>query len=205
MPTSISTRRRVRHTLSRVSCAAEDGATLIEMAIAMLILMVGLLSLVAAVGWGLNTSQRLRNMSSTKMTVTSMLEQMETLRNTRRLSFGQLANVGGVNNEGAPQNFGGFATGFQPVSVNPGPDNIYGTTDDLVDAGPDSVYGTGDDYVNVGLARKSLARQIVITSLSANLKRVQVTMRYQGQGGSGPMQELVGVSYLNNDADTNFR
>ena len=148
MPTSISTKRPSLCKLRRFD-RAETGATLIEMAIAMLILMIGLLSLVAAVGWGLRTSQQLRNMSSTKMTVTSMLEQMETLRNTRRLTFGQLANEGTVDNTGAPQNFNGFAAGFQPVSVNPGPDGIYGTTDDLVDAGSDNLYGTGDDYVNV--------------------------------------------------------
>lgn len=204
MRTSTLTKRSLLLKLGRFN-RAENGATLIEMAVAMVILMVGLLSLVAAVGWGLNTSQQLRAMSSTKMTVTSMLEQVETLRNTRRLTFGQLANEGFVNNANASQNFAGFATGFQPVSVNPGPDSIYGTADDLIDDGPDNIYGTGDDYVNVGLARKSFARQIVITSLSANLKRVEVTMRYPGHGGYGSMQELVGVSYLNNDANSNFR
>lgn len=204
MRTSTLTRRSLRRKLRHFN-QTETGATLIEMAVAMVILMVGLLSLVAAVGWGLNTSHQLRNMSNTKMTVTSMLEQMETLRNTRRLTFGQIANVGDVNNVGASQPFTGFVTGFQGVSVNPGPDSIYGTADDLIDDGVDNIYGTGDDFVNTTLARKSFARRIVITSLSTNLKRIEVTMRYPGHGGYGPMQELVGVSYLNNDANSNFR
>jgi hypothetical protein len=173
------------------------------MIVAMGILMFGLLSLAAAMGWSLSISKRLGYMTDTKLTISSMLEQMETLRNTRRLTFGQIANQGDVNNVGATLAFAGFPRGFQPVSANPGPDGIYGTADDLVDAGTDAVYGTNDDFVNPALARPRYTREILITSLSSNLRKIQVTMRYPGSNGE--IQQLMGVSYLNNDAASNFR
>ena len=169
----------------------------------MLILLIGLLGLVASMAWGLSMSKRLRYMTDTKLTITSMLEQMETLRNTKRLTFGQIANTGQVNNIGASRPFAGFPIGFQPVSTNPGPDGIYGTTDDLIDAGADGNYGTNDDFSNPTLARPLYQRQIAISSLGSNLTKIQVTMRYPGRNGE--VQELVGVSYLNNDASSNFR
>ena len=169
----------------------------------MVILMIGLLGLIASMAWGLSMSKRLRYMTDTKLTITSMLEQMETLRNTKRVTFGQIANQGQVDNNGARQPFAGFPTGYQPVSTNPGPDGIYGTSDDLIDAGLDRIYGTQDDFSNPTLARPLFAREIVITSLNPNLKKIQITMRYPGRNGE--TQELVGVSYLNNDANSNFR
>jgi type II secretory pathway pseudopilin PulG len=179
------------------------GFSLVEMVVAMAVLMVALLGLVASVAYGLSMSKKLRDMSDSKLTITSMLEQMETLRNTRRLTFGQLANAGQVDNTGASQAFPGFPAGFRPVSTSPGGDGIYGTGDDLVDPGVDMRYGTGDDFVNNALARQQYEREIVITSLGTNIKKVQVTMRYPGPDGE--QQTLTGVSYLNNDANSNFR
>jgi type II secretory pathway pseudopilin PulG len=181
----------------------ESGFTLIEVSVAMAVLMIALLGLVATIAHGLSMGKRLRDMSDSKMTITSMLEQMETIRNTKRLTFGQIANTGQVNNTGASQNFGGFPTGFQPVSTAPGPDGIYGTGDDLVDPGGDRTYGTNDDFTNTALARTQYEREIVITTLGTDLKKVQVTMR--SPGADGKQQTLVGVSYLNDDAKSNFR
>ena len=41
------------------------------------------------------------SVTNTKLLAVSMLEQMETLRDTNNLTFGQIANVGQVNNQGA--------------------------------------------------------------------------------------------------------
>lgn len=202
MQTSTSTRRRRSFACDGLG-RNEAGFTLIETVVAMGVLMIALLGLMASMAQGLLMSKRVRDMTDSKLTITSMLEQMETLRNTKRLTFGQIANTGQVNNIGASQAFAGFPTGFQPVSISPGPDGIYGTSDDLTDAGPDRIYGTNDDFTNNGLARPQYTREIVITSLSTNLKRIQVTMRYQSSDGG--QRSLVGVSYLNNDADSNFR
>lgn len=181
---------------------SESGFTLLEMIVAMVILTVGLLALAAAIAYGLTVSNRGRNVTNTKLLIVSVLEQMETLRNTQQLTFVQIANEGQVDNSGPEPDFNGFPATFQPVSINPGPDGIFGTADDLIEAGTDGVYGTLDDVTNQALARPGLTRQILITNLSPNLKKIQVTLRFPGSGGV--IQSQVGVSYLNNDARSNY-
>jgi hypothetical protein len=155
------------------------------MVVAMLILTIGLLGLAASIGYAVTVSNKGRNISNGKLLVVSLLEQMETLRNTEELTFAQIRNQGQTDDPGAPRPFAGFPTAFQSLSMNPGPDGIYGTDDD----DPASVV-------------PGYQRQILISSLSTNLKRVQVTVRYPDAGGK--MHDLVGISYLNNDARSNF-
>jgi type II secretory pathway pseudopilin PulG len=171
----------------------EAGVTILEMALATIILTVGLLALAASIGYAIAVSNKGRNLTNTKLVAVSMLEQMETLRNTGRLSFNQIANAGSVP-AGEAQDFPGFPTGFQPVSINPGPDGIFGTSDDLKDS-------TGTVQPTWALA--GCSREIVITNLSSSLKRVQVTLQYQDSGGQ--TRNLVAVSYLNDDTRSNFR
>lgn len=182
----------------------ESGVTLLEMVVAILILTVGLLGMAGAISYALSVSNRGRNITNTKLLVVSMLEQMETLRNSKELTFGQIANAGSVDNTGGNRTFTGFPTTFLPVSANPGPDGIYGTNDDLIDPGPDNVYGTADDFTNNNLAVPNYTRQVLITFLNGNqnLKKVQVTLKYPGS--NGVFQTMVGVSYVNNDAHSNY-
>ncbi len=202
MPTNMSNdnSRMAAHASDHKS---EAGFTLIEMVIALLIMLIGLLALAAAIGFALAVSNKGRTVTNTKLLVVSILEQMETLRNTKQLTYGQISNAGQVDNTGATQNFSGFPNDFREISTNPGPDGIFGTTDDFVDAGPDATYGTNDDFVNTALARPGYTRQILITPLSDNLKKIQVTLQYPRQGGSG-FDSIVAISYLNNDAHSNF-
>lgn len=182
---------------------SEAGVTILEMVVAMLLLTVGLLALAASIGYAVTVSNKGRNLTNTKLLVVSLMEQMETLRNTQELTFNQIANAGQVDNTGSTKDFAGFPTGFQQLSINPGPDGIFGTTDDLISAGADNVYGTADDFTDNTWAVPGYQRQIAITSLSANLKRIEITVRYPDAGGK--LKDLVGVSYLNNDARANFR
>ena len=182
---------------------SESGVTILEMVVAMLVLTVGLLGLAASIGYAVTVSNMGRNLTNTKLLVVSCLEQMETLRNTQELTFGQIANPSDVDNGGAPRTFAGFPTGFQPISINPGPDGIWGTNDDLINPGADNTYGTGDDFTDVSWGLNGFSREIVITDLNPNLKRIQITVRYPDAGGQ--MRSLVGVSYLNNDTRANFR
>jgi len=188
--------------VSRSTRSSEDGGTLLEMTIAMLLLTIGLLAVASSISYAFMVSNKGRNITNSKLLVVSILEQMETLRNTKQLTFGQISNAGAVDNTGATQSFSGFPTGFQPVSINPGPDGIFGTGDDLIDPGSGGVYGDGNDVTNTGWAISGYTREIVITSLSSNLKRIQVTLKYPGDRGQ--METRVGVSYLNNDARSNF-
>jgi prepilin-type N-terminal cleavage/methylation domain-containing protein len=182
--------------------ASEGGFSLLEMVVALVILTVGLLGVASAIGYALMASNSGRSITNTKLLVVSVLEQMETLRDTRNLTFGQIANAGQVDNTGADTSFAGFPTDFQPVSTNPGPDGIWGTSDDLVAPGADGLYGTADDVTDQSLAITGVTRQVTITSLSSTLKRIQVTVSYSANGGSA--QQIVGVGYLNDDAHGNY-
>ena len=173
----------------------EAGVTILEIALATIILTVGLFALAGSIGYAIAVSNKGRNLTNAKLVAVSMLEQMETLRNTGRLTFGQIANQGSVDNSGATQDFAGFPTGFQPVSINPGADGMFGTSDDLVDP------STGQTQPTWAIANCS--REVVITNLSPNLKRIQVSLQYQDSGGQ--TRSLVAVSYLNNDTRSNFR
>jgi len=184
-----------KHRLQAQKLDPEAGVTILEMALATIILTVGLLALAGSIGYAIAVSNKGRNLTNTKLVAVSMLEQMETLRNTGRLTFGQIANAGLVDNTGATRTFGGFPSGFQPVSINPGPDGIFGTSDDLTDP------TTGQSQPALAIA--GCSREIVITNLSSTLKRVQVTLQYQDSGGQ--TRNLVAVSYLNDDTRSNFR
>jgi hypothetical protein len=162
-----------------------------------------LLAVAGSIAFAVTVSNKGRNVTNTKLLVVSILEQMETLRNSQTLTFSQIANTGQVDNTGAPTDFGGFPTGFRPISVNPGPDGIFGTTDDLINPGLDNVYGNGDDFTDPNWAVPNFTRQITITSLSPNMKRIEVILRYPDAGGQ--MRDQIGVSYLNNDSRSNFR
>ena len=194
-----------RRAAPRKHLRSEAGVTILEMVVAMLILTVGLLGLAAAIGYAVTVSNKGRNLTNSKLLVVSVMEQMETLRNTKELTFGQIANQGSVDNAGATRSFIGFPTDFQPLSINPGPDGIFGTADDLINPGPDNIYGTVDDFTDSTWAVPGYTRQITITQLGGNpnLKRIQVTLRYPDPSGS--LRDLVGVSYLNNDTRSNFR
>ena len=196
MPIFMSTKKHRSHRRR-----SDAGFSLLEMVVAITILTVGLLGVASAIGYAMVASNRGRSITNTKLLAVSILEQMETLRNTGNLTFGQIANVGQVNNTGAAKTFLGFPAGPQQVSTNPGPDGMYGTADDLIDAGPDQIFGTSDDVVNPNLAILGVTRQIQITSLSGSLKKIEVTVNYSV---SGSMQQLKAVCYLNDNSRSTF-
>ncbi|MGB7926131.1 MAG: prepilin-type N-terminal cleavage/methylation domain-containing protein [Pyrinomonadaceae bacterium] len=182
----------------------QAGFTLIETVIAMLVLTFGLLAVAGAISYSISASYMSRNVTSAKLIVASILEQMQTLRNTQQLAFKQIANTGAVDNTGLTTSFTGFSTDFNPVSSSPGPDGVFGTCDDISTAkGADNKWCTGDDTKDQTLLRPGYEYRIVITTFATtpNLKKIEVTIRYAGQNGA--TYELVGVSYLNNNSGTN--
>ncbi|MGB9179743.1 MAG: prepilin-type N-terminal cleavage/methylation domain-containing protein [Pyrinomonadaceae bacterium] len=210
MGTTTSNKRQSLRSFGQAS-QSEYGFTMIEMIAAMLILMIGLIALASAIGYALMASNRGRNVTNTKLLIVSVLEEIETLRNTKQLAFKQIANVGAVDNNNVRRSFGGFSTGFQPVAMNPttkqmnyGPDGIVGTPDDQVTPGSNGIYGDSDDTTDTSLTLSGYERQIVITTLPGNttLKKIEVTLRYPGRNGA--TETLTGTSYLNDDARSNF-
>jgi type II secretory pathway pseudopilin PulG len=176
----------------------QDGFSLIEAVVAIFIMTVGLIGTAAALGYAIHYGTISRNVTSAKSIIVAQIEEIETLRNSRRLDFKQIANVGGVDNTDTPAVFSGFSTGFKELSLNPGPDGVTGTDDDLRDAGADGTYGTADDFDNPALVRSGFTRQITITNLSDSMKKIEITVRYLGSGGA--VGEIAGVCYLNDEA-----
>ena len=159
----------------------QAGFSLLEAVVAICILTIGLVGTAAAITYALQFSAISQNVTKSKLLLMSSIEQVESLRNSRRLEYKQIANTGAVNNTDTVNNFSGFSTGFQPITENPGADGVFGTADDVPAATP-SPY----------------TRQIIITELSASIKKVQVIVRYPGKGDT--IGQITGVSYLNDDA-----
>lgn len=177
---------------------SQDGFTLIEAVVAIFIVTIGLIGTAAAITYALEFSAISRNVSSAKSVIVASTEEIESLRNSRRLDFKQIANVGNVDNTDTPTTFGGFSVNFKDVSLNPGPDGVNGTDDDLRDKGLDGVFGTADDFDNQALIRSGYTRRIAISNLSGTLKKIEIKVRYLGINGK--VGELTGVFYLNDEA-----
>lgn len=176
----------------------EDGFTLIEAVIAILIVTIGLIGAAAAITYALEFSTISRNVTSAKSMIIASIEEIESLRNSRRLDFKQIANVGGVDNTNTPNVFNGFSTGFKDVSINPGPDGVNGTDDDLRSEGADGIYGTRDDFDDPSWIRSGYRRQITVTILSETLKKIEVKVKYMSSNGK--IGEITGICYLNDEA-----
>jgi prepilin-type N-terminal cleavage/methylation domain-containing protein len=178
---------------------SQSGFSLLEMLVALVIITNGLVGVAAAISDALMASNRGRGTTNAKMLVVSILEQMETMRDTGQLHFNEISNSQVVGST-----FTGFPATFQPVSTIPGPDGVFGTADDLIDAGPDGVYGTPDDFSNPARARPGVTRQILISTLPDNdyLKKIQVTLRYSPNGGE--TRDLVCSGYLNDNEHGNY-
>jgi type IV pilus modification protein PilV len=183
--------------LKNAGSDSENGFTLIECIIAILVITIGLLGTAAAITYALEYSTISKNATNAKQVATSMIEQIESLRNTRRLAYRQIANVGSVDNTATVNTFTGFSTGFKEVATKPGADGVTGTDDDLLNAGADGIYGTGDDFIDNSIVRDGYTRKITITDLSPVIKKVEVNVRYASSAGK--IGELRAVCYLNND------
>jgi prepilin-type N-terminal cleavage/methylation domain-containing protein len=180
---------------------SENGFTLVEVVVAILILTIGLMGTVAAITYALQFTTLSKNLGNAKLAIVSTIEEVEALRNTQRLEYKQIGNVGSVDNTDSPNFFGGFSTGFKPISTKSGTDGVNGTNDDLSsDVGSDGKWGTNDDPLDASRIRGGYSRQIEITNLTATLKKIEVKVRYPASNGA--IGEIRGVSYLNDEART---
>ncbi len=190
--------------VARPSCTKADarGFSLIEVIISIAILMIGLLALVATFGLALASTANSQEDLVAKQKAMEAVESIYTARNTQQLGFGAIANTNAAG--------GIFKQGYQPL-LAAGADGLVGTTDDTnfpvcpsgVECinlpGPDGILGTGDD---TQMSLSNFERQITITSVlqpdgtaNANLKQVQVDVRYT-KAGSSKKRTYTTIAYI---------
>lgn len=161
----------------------DQGFSLIEVMISMLVLTIGLLSLLAMLGLTMAATQTSQEDLLARQVASEAMESIFNARDTSQLGFSAIANTGAG---------GVFLSGAQTM-LCAGPDGILGTADDancltasgavcpnggvecLTEPGPDGVLGTADDVI-VSLA--GFTRTITITSLNQTLAQVTITINY---------------------------
>jgi Tfp pilus assembly protein PilV len=128
---------------------SESGFSYIDVMVALVILMVGILALLSGVSASMLQAKGNEQQLLAKQVATSTMESIMAAKETdpARLGWNAIGNVGSNPDPstGVPQ--GIFVTGFQPVRV---------------DAGTDEVVGTADD---TGATVSQLQRRIVITDV----------------------------------------
>src|SRR5208282_4674673 len=174
-------------TQSRSRSSAQRGFTLIETMIAIVVLMIGVLTIVAVFATAIASTQNAQENLIARQKAEETLESIFTARNTQQISFAQIANISS----------GGIFTNGPTQLLAAGPDGLVNTADDLnfaasgpcvagpecvVLPGPDGILGTADD---VGMSLANFTRQITISSvlnsdgsINPNLRQVNVTVTY---------------------------
>lgn len=146
-----------------MSNKSEQGFTYIDVMIAIVILLVGILALLAAITGAVFQSKGQEEQLEAKQIVTSTMEAIMSVKENRetdktnsvRLGWDKVGNVGkNVVNTVAQ---GIFVNGFQLVYDGAGKDEIFGTADDK--DGADGIAGNADDANLV----KGFERQITIS------------------------------------------
>lgn len=156
----------------------QQGFTLIEVLISMVVLTIGMVSLLGVFGMALAKTQSTQEDMIAKRIAQEAYEAIFTARETANVQWAQIQNTGAG---------GIFLSGFQPV-YNAGADGIIGTADDaasgietMVLPGPDGIVGTADD-INVPLT--NYQRSISITPVvsggvaAADLRNITITVQY---------------------------
>jgi prepilin-type N-terminal cleavage/methylation domain-containing protein len=166
---------------SRKMGRGQQGFTLLETMISMVVLTVGLVALLGVVGMALSATQTSQEDMIAKKLAQETVESIYTARNTANVTWSQVQNVGTT---------GIFVTGFLPIR-EAGPDGLYGSTADgsaagqiLRLAGPDGIYNTSDDVL---LPLTNFQRSILIENVPNpatgadynNLRKLTVTIQYQ--------------------------
>ncbi len=109
---------------------SEQGFTYIDVMIAIVVLLVGILALLSAITGAVFQAKGQEQQMSAKQIATSTMESIMSVKETDngRLGWKRVGNVGSNPVNTVPQ--GIFMVGFQPVKPNAGLDQIIGTADD---------------------------------------------------------------------------
>ena len=111
---------------------SEAGFSYIDVMIAVVILLVGILALVSAISGAIFQAKGQEQQLNAKQIATSTMESIMSVKETSdpvRLGWNSVGNVGS-NPNAAGVNQGIFVTGFQHVTTGAGADQVIGTADD---------------------------------------------------------------------------
>jgi len=155
----------------------EEGFTLVEVMIASVVLVTGLLAVAYGLGVGLIVVSTSQQDTIARQKAREAMEDVFTARDTASITFDQVCNVA-VNTPCI------FVNGFTGLTT-PGTDGIVNTADDgpveTIDMpGPDGILGTADDIV---VPLTGFQRSIQVVQLSSILKQITVTIQYDTQKG----------------------
>jgi prepilin-type N-terminal cleavage/methylation domain-containing protein len=167
--------------------ASARGFTLIEAVIAMAIMTVALLALAQVLYAGLNIAATSSPNLIAREKAREAIESVHTARDTHTIVWSEIRNVAAPDNcpAGTTASGGGvFENNLQDM-LAPGPDGLVNTADDddvEVIPGPDNRFGTDDDVPLVGYQRR-----IDICDMDGNpdLRQITVTISYQGSNAFG--------------------
>ena len=110
---------------------SESGFSYIDVMIALVILMVGILALLSGISGSILQAKGHEQQLLAKQVATSTMESIMSVKETdpTRLGWNAIGNVGS-NPNATGVNQGIFLVGLQPVYLNAGPDEVIGTADD---------------------------------------------------------------------------
>ena len=154
---------------------ADAGFTLIEVLVASVLILVGVVALEGAMALGVRQLTASQDQYIAGQRAAEAIESVFKARDNQTLTWAQICNVsaGGV-----------FIDGPSPIR-DPGPDGIVDTADDgavelMVTPGPDGLLGTADD---VKTPLYNFTRQILITNIGPNLRSLVVIVVYPSANG----------------------
>jgi prepilin-type N-terminal cleavage/methylation domain-containing protein len=167
----------------------QEGFTLIEVMISIVVLTVGLVSLLGVFGIAMAATQTTESDLIAKQLATEAMETLYTARDTSNIQWEAIQNNTVTNPDGTT---GIFLPGFQNIYL-PGADGIVGTADDnaagrqiLTPPGADGTYGNADD-IAAAYNLSNYQRQITISNndlvnnsgvLPGNLRSYMITIQY---------------------------
>jgi len=158
------------------------GFTLIEAAVAIVVLTIGVVGIASVFVSGLKVMGSSQNTFIAKEKAEEAIESVFAGRDDQNLTWSQILNVKGASGSDG----GVFLDGPLPIN-DPGPDGLVNTKDDgameyIVLPGPDGVYGTADD-VEVPLAQFCREIQIRNSPTIPNLRTLTVIVTSIPAGG----------------------
>jgi prepilin-type N-terminal cleavage/methylation domain-containing protein len=144
----------------------EKGFSYIEVMIALVILLVGILQMASALAANLLRSYETEKRIISKQVALSTIESIMSARDIARVGsiegWDSIGNVGSNPVNGTPR--GTFLTGWCPIRADLGADGVAGTADDACPENSPCVVGSGP--TNNSTVLKGYQRQIVITDIA---------------------------------------